>query len=139
MSSGNAVKINNYQRPIELIDIAQRGNLSQERNKVSGESFKDMFSRELAKQRDVTFSKHAHERLYSRGIDLNEKNLNRIADAIDKAETKGSRETLILSEQAAFVVSVKDRTVVTVFDPDNLKDGIVTSIDSAVILTEETK
>lgn len=139
MSSGNAVKINNYQRPIDLIDIARRGNLSQEQKKVSGESFKDMFSRELAKQRDVTFSKHAHERLYSRGIELNEKSLNRIADAIDKAETKGSRETLILSEQAAYVVSVKDRTVVTVFEPDNLKDGIITSIDSAVILTEETK
>ncbi|MCK4373485.1 MAG: flagellar biosynthesis protein, partial [candidate division Zixibacteria bacterium] len=57
-----------------------------------------------------------------------------IAGAIDKADAKGSKETLILSDDAAFVVSVPNRTVITVFDRDNLREGVVTAIDSAVII-----
>jgi len=53
---------------------------------------------------------------------------------VDKAQNRGSKETLILTDEFALVVSVKDRTVVTAFDRDNLRDGVVTSIDSAVIL-----
>ncbi|MDH4155889.1 MAG: hypothetical protein OEW00_01255 [candidate division Zixibacteria bacterium] len=134
MSANSSVKINNYQRPIDLIEIANRGLKAVGRDKIEGESFKDMFSRELASQRNVTFSKHAQERLYSRGIELSEGHLNRIVDAIDKAQSKGSRDTLILSDNAAFVVSVKERTVVTVFDPQRLREGVVTAIDSAVII-----
>jgi flagellar operon protein len=134
MSAGSSVKINNYQRPIDLIEIANRGARAAAQDKVEGESFKDMFSRELADQRNVTFSKHAQERLYSRGIELSEDHLHRIVDAIDKAASKGSKDALILSDDAAFVVSVKERTVVTVFDPQRLREGIVTAIDSAVII-----
>ncbi len=134
MSADSAVKINNYQRPIDLIEIANRGTKPSDGDKVEGESFKDMFSRELADQRNVTFSKHAQERLYSRGIELSEAHLNRIVDAIDKAQTKGSKDALILSDEAAFIVSVKERTVVTVFDPQGLREGVVTAIDSAVII-----
>ena len=134
MSANSPVKISNYQRPIDLIEIANRGSKATGQEKVEGESFKDMFSRELAAQRNVTFSRHAQERLYSRGIELSEGHLNRLVDAIDKAETKGSKDTLILSDDAAFVVSVKERTVVTVFDPQHLREGVVTAIDSAVII-----
>lgn len=93
-----------------------------------------MFSRELAGDRKVTFSKHASERLFSRGITLTPEKLNRLADAIDKAAAKGSKETLVLTDEAALVVSVKNRTVITAFDRENLRDGVVTSIDSAVII-----
>jgi len=72
--------------------------------------------------------------MHSRGIELSPERLNQIADAIDKAQNKNSKETLILTDEAAFVVSIKNRTIVTAFDKDNLKDGVVTSIDSAVIL-----
>jgi len=134
MSHGQAVRINNYQRPVDLLEIANRGKVDISNQKAEKASFKDMFSRELADSRQVYFSKHAHERLYSRGITLSEDTLNAMADAIDKAEQKGSKETLVLADEAAFVVSVKNRTVITAFDKDNLKEGVVTSIDSAVIL-----
>jgi flagellar operon protein len=134
MSVAQGIKINNYQRPINLIEIAGRTGQANPRSETGKPSFKEMFSGELASARQVSFSKHAHERLFSRGIELDEVKLNKLADAIDKAESKASKETLILDEEAAYVVSVANRTVVTVFDRDNLQDGIVTSIDSAVIL-----
>jgi flagellar operon protein len=134
MSVAQGIRINNYQRPMNLIEIAGRTGQVNSRTEAGSPSFKEMFSGELASVRKVNFSKHAHERLFSRGIELDEAKLNKLADAIDKAESKASKETLILDDEAAYVVSVTNRTVVTVFDRDNLQDGIVTSIDSAVIL-----
>lgn len=129
----NVVKIANYQRPVDLLEISKRGSRPQPAE-TTGSSFREMFSSELAGGRGVAFSKHASERLFSRGIELSDDTLNRIADAIDKASVKGSKETLILTDEAALVVSVKNRTVITAFDRENLREGVVTSIDSAVIL-----
>ena len=39
-----------------------------------------------------------------------------------------------LWDMALLVVSVENRTVITAFDRDQLRDGVVTSIDSAVII-----
>jgi flagellar operon protein len=130
----DGVRIANYQRPVELLDIAERGKQTSTAEKPDGDTFKEMFSRELAEDRSVMFSKHASQRLFSRNIELSAESLNKIADAIDKAAEKGSKETLILTDDAALVVSIKDRTVVTAFDRDHLREGVVTAIDSAVIL-----
>ncbi len=134
MSTGNAVKINNYTRPVDLMDIANRGKAGGPTAGADKASFHDMFSAEMAATEDIQFSKHASQRLHSRGIELSEEKLGQIAGAIDKAAAKGSRETLILTDEAALVVSVENRTVITAFDRDNLREGVVTSIDSAVIL-----
>ena len=131
----SAVRITNYQRPVDLLKIADRRESNgTQASQTKESSFKEMFSRELAGDRKVSFSKHASERLFSRGIALDQEKLNRLADAIDKAAAKGSKETLVLTDEAALVVSVKNRTVITAFDRENLRDGVVTSIDSAVII-----
>jgi flagellar operon protein len=135
MGVGGAVKINNYQRPVNLLEIAERGKArTTGADSTSSTSFRDLFSEQLGSDRGVAFSRHAEERLHSRGIMLTQEQLGRISQAIDKAESKGSRETLILTDDTALVVSVKNRTVITAFDRENLREGIVTSIDSAVIL-----
>ncbi len=129
----SGVKITAYQQPVKLLEIAKRGK-AEEQPEVKSGSFKDMFSRELAGDRGVTISKHANERLFSRGLQLSEERLGRLAEALDKAELKGSKETLVLFDDVALVASVKNRTVITAFDREHLKEGVVTSIDSAVIL-----
>ena len=134
MSVGDGMRINNYQRPVELLDIARRGKPDAVQGETENASFQEMFSRELAGSRNVNFSKHAGARLYSRGITIDDDTMTKIADAVDRAEGKGSKETLILGDDYALVVSVKDRTVVTALDRDNLREGVVTAIDSAVIL-----
>jgi flagellar operon protein len=134
MSSGNAVRINNYTRPVDLLEIARRGKPDPTSGSTGKASFKEMFSAELASGREIYFSKHASQRLHSRGIELTDDQMNRIADAVDKAGAKGSRETLILTDDAALVVSIPHRTVITAFDREHLREGVVTSIDSAVIV-----
>ncbi len=134
MAVNSGSRISGYQRPVDLIEIAQRTQATKQQQRASGSSFKEMFSSEMAQSRNIAFSRHAHERLYSRGLTLSDESLKSIAGAIDKADAKGSKETLILSDDAAYVVSVPNRTVITVFDRDNLREGVVTAIDSAVII-----
>ncbi len=134
MAVNSGLRISGYERPVDLIEIAQRTQATKQQQKPDGSSFKEMFSAEMAQSRNIAFSRHAHERLYSRGLMLSDESLASIAGAIDKADAKGSKETLILSDDAAYVVSVPNRTVITVFDRDNLREGVVTAIDSAVII-----
>lgn len=133
MAGTTGMRISGYQRPVDLIEIANRKQTASAKE-TGRSSFKEMFSKELARTRNIAFSRHAHERMHSRGLELSDEKLNSLAGAIDKADAKGSRETLVLSDDAAFVVSVPNRTVITVFDRDNLREGIVTAIDSAVII-----
>ena len=81
----------------------------------------------------VDFSKHALERLEQRGIALSDGLLQRLNDGVDRAQAKGSKTTLVLVDQTAFVVGVNNRTVVTVADQNTLKDRVFTNIDSMVI------
>lgn len=134
MTVDNGMKIANYQRPVNLLEMTARNVAEKSTEKTGKREFKEMFSRELAQSRQVNFSRHASQRLFSRGIELSEDLLNRVADAIDKAEQKGARETLIMTDETALVVATRNRTVVTVFDRDNLREGVITAIDSAVIL-----
>lgn len=85
------------------------------------------------KLQSVKFSAHANKRLQARNITLDNGQLAKLEDAVEKARTKGGRETLILVDNVAMVVSVANRTVITVMDGDNLKDNVFTQIDSAVI------
>jgi flagellar operon protein len=132
----NALRISNYQRPVNLLEIANRGQQPVKNAAAKTDaSFKNIMNEQLAdKAASLNFSKHAQERLHSRGINLSPETLQKISGAIDKAQAKGSRETLVLTDDVALVVGVKERTVITAFDKEKLREGIVTSIDSAVIL-----
>lgn len=81
----------------------------------------------------VRFSAHAQTRMQSRQLSLNPEHLQRLQGAVDRAAGKGSKDALVLMDDMAMVVSVKNRTVVTVVDKDNLKANVFTNIDSAVI------
>lgn len=83
---------------------------------------------------NLKFSNHAIERMQRRGITYSPEQMGRIERAIDKAAAKGSRETLLLTEDSAMIVSVNNRTVVTVMDKNSLKENVFTNIDSTVMI-----
>jgi len=81
----------------------------------------------------LRFSAHAQTRIRSRQITLDAAEMQRIEGAVQKAAAKGARESLVLLDQTAFIVSITNRTVITVVDRENLKQNVFTNIDSAVI------
>ena len=91
------------------------------------------FSDLLKAANDVTFSNHAQKRLEKRDIQLGEAEIERLNNAVNKAESKGAKESLILMDQLAFIVNVQDRKVVTTVNMNQRSDGVFTQIDSVVI------
>jgi flagellar operon protein len=81
---------------------------------------------------DVKFSNHAQQRLEKRQISLTEDGLARLAQAVDKASQRGGRESMVLMDDMAFIVNVKDRVIVTALDSASRREGVFTQIDSVV-------
>ncbi len=82
----------------------------------------------------VTFSKHANERLASRNIDLDEQQLERLNKGVMQAKEKSINESLVVMDDLAFIVNVKNNTVVTAMDQTANDSNIFTNIDGAVIV-----
>lgn len=99
---------------------------------VDGPKFTDLLQQQLATQ-SIRFSKHAEQRLQTRGIVLSQGDLIRLTQAVDRAAAKGSRDSLIVMNRTAFLVNVPNRTVVTAVDGESMKENVFTNIDSAVI------
>lgn len=82
----------------------------------------------------VKFSNHAIERMRSRGISYTPEDITKLSDAISRAAAKGSKDSLVLMNDSALIVSVKNNTVVTVMDKNALKENVFTNIDSTVVI-----
>jgi flagellar operon protein len=103
------------------------------RTNSNGETFAEVLDRASQSGSRVSFSGHALKRLNDRNIELNDQVLQRLDEAIDRADSKGSRESLILDGDKAFVVNVQNRTVITAVDALELRERVFTQIDSTVL------
>lgn len=82
----------------------------------------------------LKFSKHATQRLESRGISLSDEQNVRLQSGVEKANAKGINESLVLVDSLAFIVNVPNKTVVTAMDQTETQSNVFTNIDGAVIM-----
>ena len=81
----------------------------------------------------LRWSAHAVQRLSQRQIPITPEVQQRLEGAVDKLAAKGGRESIVLVDRMAFVVSVTNRTVITAVDQAGMRDQVFTNIDSAVL------
>lgn len=81
---------------------------------------------------ELKFSKHANERMASRNIDLTDDQFRRLENGAMLAGKKGIVESLVMVDNMAFIVNVKNNTVVTAVNDGEEK--VFTNIDGAVII-----
>lgn len=79
-------------------------------------------------------SGHAQTRLQSRELQLDKEAWERVIGGVERAAQKGAKESLVLVDDVALVVSVKNKTVITAVDQARLKDNVFTNIDSAIVV-----
>lgn len=119
--------LNNIQR---VSGVAQKATaVSKNQGAVN---FQDILQGKLTPS--VKFSGHAAERLQRRNIVLSPENIQKLNQAVQKAEAKGCRESLILMDDLALIVSIKNHTVITAMDGEHIKENVFTNIDSVVIV-----
>jgi len=109
--------------------LQKNGNAGQ----VNGPSFASVLDAKLPSQ-GVKFSQHAQERLKARNINFSANDLANLEGAVNSVAQKGGKESLVMMGDAALVVSIKNRTVVTAMDRTQMKGNVFTNIDSAVVI-----
>lgn len=119
----------------EPIQVNQLGQVSSTFLPTKGPATADdqNFAEALAQVQILKFSNHAQKRLQKRDIVLTDDGLNRLAEAVDKVEKRGGRESLVLMDDIAFIVNVKKRLVVTALNAYSRGEGVFTQIDSVVL------
>jgi flagellar operon protein len=98
--------------------------------RVDGPAFADIFRQHVG---SLQFSQHALQRVERRGIDLSDGTLNRLEAGAARAAGKGSRDSVVFVDDTAFVVSIRNKTVITAVDREHMREHVFTNIDSAVI------
>ena len=97
-----------------------------------GTPFSEILKQTANEVGELKFSKHANERLASRNIDLTDEQLERLENGAKKASEKGINESLVMVDNLAFIVSVKNNTVITAVNDG--EDRVFTNIDGAIIM-----
>ncbi len=82
----------------------------------------------------VTFSKHANERLMRRNINLSDDQLDRLNKGVMQAKEKSINESLVMMDNLAFIVNIKNNTVITAMSQETEDSNVFTNIDGAVIV-----
>ena len=105
-----------------------------DKNQHKGLPFNEILKgkQEAGQSSYLTFSKHANERLATRNIDLTDEQYHRLEEGAKKAGEKGINESLVMIDNLAFIVSVKNNTVITAVNDG--EDRVFTNIDGAVIM-----
>ena len=106
--------------------VQKRQNLQQ----TSG--FADILRDKLNAEHDLKISKHAKMRMEMRNLSLTDTQQKKLSDAVEKANAKGVRDTLVVMDKMAFVVNVKNRTVITAVNSGEMKENVFTNIDGAI-------
>ena len=119
--------------PVKPVDANERVRQPEGiRKPREGAAFKDVLQERLNLSIGAPrFSKHALERMEQRGIQMSPEQLSRISSAIGQAKEKGSKDSVVVVDDLAMVVSVNNSTVVTCLDA---KGAILTKIDSVVFI-----
>jgi flagellar operon protein len=95
--------------------------------------FASALARAAERQEALKISSHAQKRLNSSQVTLTDSDMERITGAVQLASQKGSNQSLVMLDNLALVVSVKNKVVITAVDEARTKEGIFTNIDSVVI------
>ena len=96
-------------------------------------NFSKLFNQAVERQYQLHLSRHVQERFQQRQVDFNVEQFQQIRDAVQLAQEKGIKDSLILTKESAFIVNIPNKTVVTVMERDAARFRVFTNIDGAVI------
>ncbi|NMA95164.1 MAG: flagellar biosynthesis protein [Clostridiales bacterium] len=102
--------------------------------KGTGQAFEDVLEQVRRENSHVKFSKHARERINTRNLELSEGDMDKICRALELAEKKGVKDSLVIVGNMALIVNIPSKTIVTAMDGNGSKENVFTNIDGAVII-----
>ena len=96
--------------------------------------FQDLLNKAVQRQQELQLSKHVQQRMQQRHIQLDAVEWQKVRQAVQLAEAKGIRDSLVVTGSKALIVNIPNRTVITAMDRQAAQQRIFTNIDGAIIM-----
>lgn len=82
----------------------------------------------------LSISKHAQKRLSQRNIDIDPMTWAKIEAKVKEAKKMGVTDSLVITTDAALVISAKNNTVITAMGRDEASSQIFTNINGTILM-----
>ncbi len=128
------LQLNSRLYPLQNNPVQTQKTTGNTQNDKAVKSFSEILNDKLSKASNLKFSAHAVRRLEERKVDMSAGSIDRLNEGLQQLNAKGAANSVILMDETAFVVSVKNRTVVTAVDKMNAGKTVFTNIDSVAIV-----
>ena len=116
---------------IPINSVEQNLTTPKELESLRQNSFIQIFQDKMTPD-EISFSAHALLRLEQRNIVVDEQIKANLENAIDKIAQKGGRESLIMLDDIAYLVSIPNKKVITALEASD--SNVFTNIDSAMLM-----
>lgn len=123
--------LNVNSRPLPIYGPSKTQKAGQTRS--DGQTFQQLVQQIGQDQQGIKVSAHAQKRIENRQITFDPTTLKTLEQVLDVAKNKGSSKTLVMLGNTAYLLSVKDRTLVTAMDSQEMNEHFFTQIDSVYV------
>ena len=99
--------------------------------------FQSLFNEQIGNQtvnQGINLSSHAAKRINERQIDIDNGEYLKLKEAIGKLKSKGGKDSLVVTEKAAYIVDVPNNKIVTAINKESLAENVFTKIDSTLFM-----
>lgn len=124
----------NLHYPVPPVQPGKQKNNTTLQTPSAQSDFKEVLQQQLINEKVIKFSGHCVKRMEQSNINFSAGQMEKLTSAVNRAELKGARESLVIMDNLALVISIKNRTVITAVDSQRMKENVFTNIDSAVII-----
>ena len=100
----------------------------------AGINFADILQKSVEENSTVQFSAHAVKRMEERSLPITPHDIERLNNGVKEVDAKGGKNSLIMVDDTAFVVSVRNKTVITAIDKTLTASNVFTNIDSVAFV-----
>lgn len=121
-------------RQLNYHPLAQINQPVKKQVETNGASFKDLLGTIHSDDSTLKISKHAEKRLNERNIKIDQELWQRIEQKVNEAKVKGVHDSLVVTDQAALIVSAKNNTVITAMDRAEASSQIFTNINGTILI-----
>lgn len=136
--TGNG-KINNLLIP-NVSKLTKHKSVDVSKQLLPGQSpdeFKNLLQEQIGdvkKDHGIKLSMHAAKRLQERNLEMDSEEFFKLKDAMAKLKTKGGKDSLVITPNAAYILDVENNTIVTAIDRENMAENVFTKIDSTLMI-----
>ena len=97
-------------------------------------SFKEVLNNKIFQDNTINFSDKASKNLHEINGSLNTDQINRLELGLGKLKEKGVSSGVLLMDSTAFVLNVKNQTVMTTIGKNRIQENVFSNFDAFAIV-----